>query len=150
MLFRSFQHPRRSSNRLSSWCPESAPSCSPPGPPVSLSARPIRYFLYLHFKFYSLSSFPFRKPPYIILPLPLLTNPPTPASLPWHSPTLGHRAFTRPRASPPINDLQGYPLLYMQLKPWVAPCVLFGWWFSPWELMGYWLVHIVEIGRAHV
>lgn len=31
---------RRSSNRLSSWCPESAPSCSPPGPPVSLSARP--------------------------------------------------------------------------------------------------------------
>ena len=22
-------------------------------------------------------------------------------------------------------------------------CVLFGWWFIPWELWGYWLVHIV-------
>jgi hypothetical protein len=21
--------------------------------------------------------------------------------------------------------------------------LLFGWWFSPWELWGYWLVHIV-------
>jgi hypothetical protein len=31
----------------------------------------------------------------------------------------------------------------MQLEPWVRPCVLFGWWFSPWELWRYWLVHIV-------
>jgi hypothetical protein len=31
----------------------------------------------------------------------------------------------------------------MWLKPWVPPCVLFGWWFSPWELWGYSLVHIV-------
>ena len=31
----------------------------------------------------------------------------------------------------------------MQLEPWVPPCFLFGWWFSPWELWGYWLVHIV-------
>jgi hypothetical protein len=31
----------------------------------------------------------------------------------------------------------------MQLEPWVPPCILFGWWFSPWELWGYWLVHIV-------
>jgi hypothetical protein len=33
-------------------------------------------------------------------------------------------------------------MLHMQLEP----CVLFGWWFSPWELRGgqeYWLVHIV-------
>jgi hypothetical protein len=22
----------------------------------------------------------------------------------------------------------------MQLDPWVVPCVIFGWWFSPWEL----------------
>ena len=27
----------------------------------------------------------------------------------------------------------------MQLEP----CVQLGWWFSPWELWGYWLVHIV-------
>jgi hypothetical protein len=31
----------------------------------------------------------------------------------------------------------------MQLEPWVPPCVFFGWWFSPRELWGYWLVHIV-------
>jgi hypothetical protein len=23
----------------------------------------------------------------------------------------------------------------MQLEPWVPPCVIFGWWFSPWELL---------------
>jgi hypothetical protein len=26
---------------------------------------------------------------------------------------------------------------------WVSPCVFFGLWFSPWELWGYWLFHIV-------
>jgi hypothetical protein len=31
----------------------------------------------------------------------------------------------------------------MQLEPWVSPYMLFGWWFSPWELLSYWLVHIV-------
>ena len=31
----------------------------------------------------------------------------------------------------------------MQLESWVPPCVFFGWWFSPWKLWGYWLVHIV-------
>jgi hypothetical protein len=24
----------------------------------------------------------------------------------------------------------------MWLEPWVPPCVLFGWWFSPWECWG--------------
>jgi hypothetical protein len=50
------------------------------------------------------------------LPFPLFTNPPTPASWPWHSPTLGHQAFTEPRVSPPIDDLLGDPLLHMQLS----------------------------------
>jgi hypothetical protein len=85
--------------------------------------------------------FPLKAP--IPCPLPPLTNPPTPASWFWHSPTLGHRAFTGPRASAPIDDLLGHPLLHMQLEPWVPPCVLLGWWFSPWELWGYWLVYIV-------
>jgi hypothetical protein len=76
-------------------------------------------------------------------PLPLITNPPIPISWPWHSPILGHRTFTGPRASPPIDDRLGHPLLYMQLEPWVPPCVFFGWWFSARELKGYWLVHIV-------
>jgi hypothetical protein len=85
----------------------------------------IRCFLYLHFKCYPLSFFPLWKPP-MPSPLPLLTNPPTPASLSWHCPTLGYQAFTGPRASPPIDVPQGHPLLHMQLEPWVPPCVLLG------------------------
>ena len=34
-------------------------------------------------------------------------------------------------------------LCYMQLEPWVPPCILFGWWLIPWELWGVWLVDIV-------
>jgi hypothetical protein len=33
----------------------------------------------------------------------------------------------------------------MQLEPWVPPCVLLGWWFSIWELWGFWLVDIVVL-----
>jgi hypothetical protein len=93
------------------------------------------------FQMISLSWFPLWKPP-IPSPLPLLPHPPTPASLSWHSPILGHRAFTGPRRSP-IDDQQGHPLLHMQLELWVPLCVLFGWWFSPREFWGYWLVHVV-------
>jgi hypothetical protein len=31
----------------------------------------------------------------------------------------------------------------MHLEPLVPPCVLFGWWFSLWELWGVWLLYIV-------
>jgi hypothetical protein len=47
---------------------------------------------------------------------------PTLTSLPWHSPTLGNRAFTGPTASPSTDARQCHPF------------VLFGWLFSPWEL----------------
>ena len=33
----------------------------------------------------------------------------------------------------------------MQLEPWVPLCVLFGWWFSLWELWGFWFVDIVVL-----
>jgi hypothetical protein len=102
----------------------------------------IIYFLYLHFKCYPLSLFSLPKPP-IASPYSLITNPSSPVFWPWHSPTLGHLAFTGPRASPPIDGRQGHALLHMQLEPWVPPCVLFGGCFSPWELWGYWLVHTV-------
>jgi hypothetical protein len=87
----------------------------------------------------SLSWFPLQNPsipsPLLLYSIPLLlTNPPTPASLSWHSPTLGHQAFSGPRASPPIDVQKGHSLLHMQLEPWFPPCVLFSWWFSPWEL----------------
>ena len=86
------------------------------------------FFIYLS---WFLSENPLSPPP-----------PPAPASWPWHSSILGHRTFTGPRPSPPIDDLLGHPLLHMQ-EPWVPPCVFFGWRFSPRELWGYWLVHIV-------
>ena len=50
-------------------------------------------------------------------PLLLLTNPSIPASWPWHSPTLGHRAFTGPRVFPLTDDRLSHPLLHMQLEP---------------------------------
>jgi hypothetical protein len=46
---------------------------------------------------------------------------------------------------PSIDVPQSHPLLHMCLEPWVAPCVLFGWQFSTWELWRYWLVHIVVL-----
>jgi hypothetical protein len=98
------------------------------------------FFIYI-LNIIPLSWFPLQKPS--SPPLPLLTNPPTPASWPWLSPILGHRTFTGSRVSPPVDDPQGHPMLHMQLEPWVPPCVLFRCWFSPWELWGYWLVHIV-------
>jgi hypothetical protein len=70
----------------------------------------IRYFLYLHFKCYPLSWFSLWKHP-IAFHLPLLTNLPTPAFWPCHSSTLGHRAFTGPRAFPPIDGWQLFVLL---------------------------------------
>jgi hypothetical protein len=42
-----------------------------------------------------------------------------------------------------LFSLQGHPRLHMWLEPWDPPCVLFGWWFSCWELSGYSLVHMV-------
>ena len=65
------------------------------------------YFLLgtLLFIFQMLS--PFRhSPPKILYPLllPQLPKPHTPISRPWHSPMLGHRTFTGPSASPPIDD----------------------------------------------
>ena len=56
--------------------------------------------------------------------LPLLPNPPTPISWPRHSPILGHRTFTGPRASPAIDDRVGHPQLQMQLVH-ESPCVFF-------------------------
>ena len=100
----------------------------------------IGYFMYLHFKCYPLSWFPLWIPPFHPL-FPLLlwgystSHPSTPNLPPWHAPTLGNWAFTGPRASP-IDARQCHPLLHMWLEPWVSPCVLCGWWFSPWELWG--------------
>jgi hypothetical protein len=81
-----------------------------------------------------LSANPLSHPP---LPLPLWGCSPTHfPSLLQHLPMLGHQTSTGPTASPPIDAQQGHPLLHMQLEPRVRPCEIFGWWFSPWELLG--------------
>ena len=86
-------------------------------------------------------------PPKTRSPYSLLTPP---AHQPTHSyflalafPYAGALSLHRPRAPPPVDDQLGHLLLHMQLEQWVPPCALFGWWFSPWELWEYWLVHIV-------
>ena len=91
---------------------------------------------------FPIPSFPLENP-LSLSPLPLLTNPPTPSSWPCKFPILGHTTFTGPRGFPPTDDQLGNHLLYMQLEPWVPPCVFFEWWFSSRELWKYWLVHIV-------
>jgi hypothetical protein len=62
---------------------------------------------------------------------------------PWHSPTLGHWTPSGLRAAPPNDIKQGHPLLHVWSEPCVPPCVLFGWWSSPWELQGIWPVDTV-------
>ena len=86
-------------------------------------------------------------PPKTPYPLPTTT-----AHQPTHShflalafPTLEHRALTGQRAFHLIDEQQGHPLLHIRLEPWVSPYVLFGWWFSPWELWGVWLVDVVVV-----
>jgi hypothetical protein len=103
------------------------------------------YFLLDIFFIYISNVIPFPSFP-SQLPYPL---PPPPAPQPtyshswsWHSPILGHRSFTGPRASPPIDDQLGHPLLHMKLEQQVPPCVFFDWWFSLKEVWGYWLIHI--------
>ena len=75
------------------------------------------YYIFSSFTFQILSPFLVSPPkiPYL-LPLPLLHNPLTPTSWPWHSPILEHRIFPRPGASPPIDDQLGHALLHMQLE----------------------------------
>jgi hypothetical protein len=99
----------------------------------------IAYFLYLHFKCYSFPRFSLQKN-YMPSPIHLLlwgcsnTHNSTSASPFSNSPTLEHQTFTGPRASLLINSWQDHALLHMWLEPWIPLCVLFGWWFSPWEL----------------
>ena len=97
------------------------------------------FYLFYVFTFQMLSPFPVSLPETSCLaPHPtrasmrVLPHPLTQS----HTPTLafpymgcgwgGNRAFTGPRASPPIDARQGHLLLYIQLESWVPPCVLFG------------------------
>jgi hypothetical protein len=108
-------------------------------------------FIFNFFKNYIFHLFTFQmlfpflvSPPKIPYPL---SPPPAPQSThhhswSWHSPLLRHRFFTGPRASLPIDDRLGHPLLHILLEPQVPPCVFFDLWYSSKELCRYWLVRI--------
>ena len=101
----------------------------------------ITYFLYLHFKCYPFSCFPSKIPlPYPSYPCIYegVPHTPTPTSLLWISPTLGHLPS---QDQGPLLPLR-HPLLHMWMEPRVPLCALFGWWFSPRELWEVWLVDI--------
>ena len=61
-----------------------------------------------------------------------------------HLPTLTF-SYTSLYRTKCLFSRQGHPLLHRWLEPCVPPCVLFGWWFSSWELFGVWLVDIVVL-----
>jgi hypothetical protein len=87
------------------------------GPPRVLpqrlcaSARPRSCPVLSIFTFQMLSPF-LASPPKTPYLLPPALQPTHSHSWSWHSPILGHRAFTGPRASPPIDERLGRPLLH--------------------------------------
>ena len=92
----------------------------------------IGYFTYWPFKCYPLFQFPLQKFPISSLCFYESARPPI------HSCLTGASSLHRTKS---LSSHQGHPLLHMQLEPWVPPCVLFGWWFSPWKLWGSgWLI----------
>jgi hypothetical protein len=97
----------------------------------------IRYFLYLHFKCYPLSSFSFQKPP-TPFPFPLLNYLPTPTFL---SNIPLHWGIEPSQDQEPLLPLMSQKSILCFIFNWSHEsfmCTL-GWWFSHWEL----LVHIV-------
>jgi hypothetical protein len=82
-------------------------------------------------------------PPETPYPIPCIyegVSPPT-HPLPHQHP--GEWSLHKASTSPPTDARQCHPVGHMKLEPWVPPCVLLGWWFSPWKLWELWLVDIV-------
>jgi hypothetical protein len=93
--------------------------------------------------FYPLSRFPLHKPP-IPSPIapPLLWGcSPTHPFLPPHPGIPLHWGIEPSQDQGPLSFhwCLARPSLHLEL--WVIPCLLFGWWLSPWELGGAgWLI----------
>jgi hypothetical protein len=96
-------------------------SCPQPSTPVHM------LFIYISnvFPFPGLPS----GNPYPIPPTPafmrVLPHPPTPVFPPWHSPTLGHRTPSGPRAAPSTDVQQGHLLPHM--RPDTSPSMCIPW-----------------------
>jgi hypothetical protein len=113
------------------------------------------FFLFLIFSLFTFQMFSQVSPSEILYPIspPLasmrvLPNRPTNSLLLWHSPTLGHQTPPSPRDSPPTDVQKDHPLSQMWPAPWVPPCVLLGWWPSPWELQRVWPVNTVALSMG--
>jgi hypothetical protein len=106
----------------------------------------IFYWIFILFTFQMFSPFQvsLSKTSYPIPPSPasmrVFSYLPTPIFPPWHSPTLGNRKPSGPRASPPTDVQQVHPLLHMWPAPWVPPCIFFGLWSSSQEIRWVWPV----------
>ena len=74
---------------------------------------------------------------------PSSMHSPIPISLPWHSATLGHWAFTGPSPSPPIESDNDILCTYAAGIFGPSMCTL--WWFCLWELWGIWFIDIVVL-----
>jgi hypothetical protein len=106
------------------------------------------FFIYISY----VISFPSNLPPgnplsHTVFPclyegVPPPTHPLTHSQLPtFPSPALGHLSSLHRTKDLSFYRWQGRPLLHMQLEP----CVLLGWWLSPWELWGRGGVCLVDI-----
>jgi hypothetical protein len=96
--------------------------------------------MYLHFKCYPLFWFPLRNPP-LTFPFFCEGAPPSTHPLPPHCSGIPLYWGIKPSLDQGLLfSSQCYPLLCVWLELWVPLCVLFGWWFIPWELWGRGLV----------
>jgi hypothetical protein len=109
----------------------------------------IGYFIYLHLKCYPPSQF-FLHNSHISSSPCLYEGAPPPT--PTHS-CLSTPVFPSPGSSS-LHRTNGLLSQWCQMRPSSAtypagamgtPCVLFGWWFSSWELWRVWLVDIVVL-----
>jgi hypothetical protein len=98
----------------------------------------IRHFLYLHFKCYHLS------PPKILSPPPSPYSPTYPLPLPRPGIPLhwGIKPYRTKGLSSHWWPTRPSAATYAAGAMSATMCFLC-WWFSPWELWGYWLAHIV-------
>jgi hypothetical protein len=70
----------------------------------------------------------------------VLSHPPIHSSLPTPGIPL-HRGIEHPQAQESLLPLMSNKAILCHIQG--PPCVLFGWWSSPWELQGLWLVDTV-------
>jgi hypothetical protein len=98
----------------------------------------IRYFLYLHVKSYLLSSFPLRNTP---IPSPSSTCTLTHPSL---FPVLAFPYTKSSQSQGPLLSLMSHKAILCYICSWSLQSLLvYSLAGGPWELWGYWLVHII-------